>query len=130
MFKRILAAILVGLVIDLFCTTSVVVAQQTSSNTRAVEEVKAKIVQIGTGSTARIELRLTDGRKVKGYISEIEEDHFIIVDEKTSTATQIAYQQVQKVKRQKLSNDARKIGKIAALIAVPIVLLLILTPKS
>lgn len=130
MFKRMLAAILVGLVSNLFCTTSVVVAQQTSSNTRAVEGVKAKIVQIGTGPTARIEVRLTDGRKVKGYISEIEEDHFVIVDEKTCAATQIAYQQVQKVKRQKLSNNARNIGKIAALIAVPILLLLIFTPKS
>jgi hypothetical protein len=130
MVKRILAAILVGLVINLFCTTSVVVAQQTSSNTRATEEIKSKIVQIGTGPTARIEVRLTDGRKVRGYIGKIEEDHFVIVDESTGAATQIVYQQVQKVKRQKLSDDARKIGKIAALIAVPIVLLLILTPKT
>ena len=50
---------------------------------RFAEKVKAGIGKLGTGTDARIEVKLRDKTKLKGYVSESVEDSFVIVDEKT-----------------------------------------------
>ena len=64
--------------------------------------VKAAVANLGTGSAARIEIKLSDGTRLKGYVSETAEDHFVIVDDKTG-ATAVPYPQVKKVKGNNLS---------------------------
>lgn len=93
MFKRIIALLLAGLVINLVCVPTTAVGQQTGSDARA-EKMKAKVIEIGTGPDARVEVRLNNGRRVKGYISEIKDDYFTVVDDKAGVATRIDYAQV------------------------------------
>ncbi|HEX8424277.1 MAG TPA: hypothetical protein VF634_12735 [Pyrinomonadaceae bacterium] len=66
--------------------------------TRNVEKVKANIRRLGTGEAARVELKLWDGRKLKGYLREAGEDNFIVADAKTGTETTVTYEQVRQVK--------------------------------
>ena len=68
--------------------------------------VKAAVTKLGTGSSARIEIKLSDGTRLKGYVSETAEDHFVIVDDKTG-ATAVSYPQVKQVKGNNLSNGAQ-----------------------
>jgi hypothetical protein len=107
MFKIILA---LTIIVSLACGTSTVIAQQVSSD---AQKVKAKVVKIGVGEEARVEVRLRDGRRVKGYISEIENDYFFtVVDDNAGVATRIDYSQVQKLSARMSPHKARQIRQI------------------
>jgi hypothetical protein len=95
MFKMILA---LTMIVNLSCATATAIAQQVSSD---AQKVKAKVVKIGVGEEARVEVRLRDGRRVKGYISESKDDYFTVVDEKAGVATRIDYSQVQQISARK-----------------------------
>jgi hypothetical protein len=69
--------------------------------------VKAAVAKLGTGSSARIKIKLSDGNRLKGYVSETAADHFVVVDDKTGTATAVPYPQVKKVKGNNLSTGAQ-----------------------
>ena len=62
------------------------------------EKVKAAIAKLGTGFEARIEVRLQDKTKLKGYVSEANDDYFVVVDDNTGAPTQVAYSQVKQLK--------------------------------
>ena len=129
MFKRIITLLIVGLVINLVCATPTVVGQQTGSDARA-EKMKAKVIKIGTGPDARVEVRLSDGRRVKGYISEIKDDYFTVVDDKAGVATRIDYSQVQRISVQRhLSSGAKRMITGAILLGM-ILFLGVLAAKS
>ena len=95
------------------------------AGTRFAEKVKAGIGKLGTGTDARIEVKLRDKTKLKGYISEAGEDSFVVVDEKTGAASTVAYSQVKQVKGNNLSTAA-KIAIGVGVILIPIVVVLII----
>lgn len=118
MFKKFTALSLAILVVNFVCMTSVAATQQPSTDARTIERVKARVAQISPGSDARVEVRLYDGRKVKGYIYKIETDSFTVIDEGTGVATNIAYSQVQKIKTLALSGDKKQVVKILVMVGV------------
>lgn len=133
MLKKFAALSLAMLVVNFVCMTSVAVAQQPSADARTIERVKARVTQIGAGSDARVEVKLYDGRKVKGHIYKIETDSFMVIDEKTGVVTNIAYSQVQKIKTPVLSGDKKQVVKILIMVGVAVGLILglgYLTGKS
>ena len=74
---------MVSLVLACFLFTSVwaapvVASTQATKEEEHVRKVKAKVMKLGTGTKARVEVKLKDGSKLKGYISEINEDHFVV----------------------------------------------------
>ena len=73
------------------------------------------------GRDARVEVKLRDKTKLKGYISEAGEASFIVVDAKMGVATTVAYPQVKQVKGNNLSTGAR----IAIAVGLSIALLLV-----
>ena len=54
-------------------------------------------------------MKLEDGRKLKGHIREATEDNFVVVEEKTGTATTVAYSEVSQLKG-KNGLTAAKVG--------------------
>nr|MBA3320024.1 hypothetical protein [Pyrinomonadaceae bacterium] len=74
-----------------------------------VEEIKARVIKRGTGERARVNVKLMDGTKLKGYISEAGEESFVLTDAKTKQTTKLAYTEVKEVKGRGLSRAA-KIG--------------------
>ena len=107
------------LVLSLWCWTSRLVLAQTDSKARPAppttnanpkqsekaEKVKARIAKLGTGPGARIELRLRDLTKVKGYVTYVDEDQFVVVEEQTGVTTRLAYGQVVQIKGENLNKD-------------------------
>jgi len=83
------------------------------------EKVKAGIAQLGTGTEARVEVKLRDKTKLKGYVGEAGAEQFTVVDAKTGAATVVAYPQVQQVKGNNLSKGA-KIAIGVGVILIPI----------
>ena len=89
---------------------------------RAAEKVKAGILKLGVGEQARVTVKMDNKTKVVGYISEIQNDHFVVTDLKSATSTTIAYTGVTQVKGNNLSTGAKVAIWVAVAVAVAIIL--------
>lgn len=86
-------------------------------------EVKAGVGSIGTGSRARVRVRLVDQTEYHGHVTEIADDHFVVADAKTGATAPIRYDEVRGVKGNNLSSGAKiGIGVAVAAVAVAIVI--------
>ena len=94
MFARILAMILSGAI--LFAAAPSASAKEAQTP----EQARAKVREIGTGRKARVEVRLRDRTKLKGYVSAADaEDSFTVTDSKTGAARTVAYAEVERVQK-------------------------------
>ena len=96
MFKKILSFALIVLLLNVIGVSSA--HSQEDKQARAIEKVRENVRKLGVGEAARVEVKLLDGRKIKGYIRETNEDSFVVVDAKTSAAATIDYSQVKQLK--------------------------------
>lgn len=60
--------------------------------------VKTKVTRLGTGKQARVSVKLKDHTKLKGYVGEIGEERFTVIDSDRGTVTAVQYSQVQEIK--------------------------------
>ena len=118
MFKKLLSLALIGLLLNLAGVEAHAHSKE-EKQARFAEKVKVAVNKLGVGEAARVEVRLTDKRKLQGYISETGEDSFVVTDAKTGTATTIAYAQVKQVKGNNLSTGA----KVALMVTLVVMVL-------
>ena len=85
---------------------------------KLAEKVKANITKLGIGKDARIEVKLKDGTKLKGYVSQINENSFVIVNEMTGTTTEVPYPQAKQVKGNNLSTGVKIVIVVVIIIIV------------
>ena len=71
---------------------------QTEARVRATAKVKQRIQKRGVGESARVEVVLQGGAKLKGYISEAGEDSFVIVAADSGAPTRLSYAEVKQVR--------------------------------
>jgi hypothetical protein len=124
MLKKVLSLVLVGLLLNVIGVSSAYAGSKEEKESRFAEKVKEGISKLGTGAEARIEVKLRDKTKLKGYVSEAGKDSFVIVDEKTGATSIVAYSQVKQVKGNNLSKGA-KIAIGVGVILLPIIIALI-----
>lgn len=124
MLKKLTALALAGLLLQMAYARPAAAKTRPEQDARLAEKVKAGVAKLGTGPDARIEVRLQDGTKLKGYVSEARDDGFAVTDPKTGTATQIAYPQVKVAKGNNLSKTATGIIVVGAIIAVGVIVAL------
>lgn len=72
-----------------------------------LERVKIEVRKRGTGPESKVTVKLKDGMKLRGYISQILDDSFDLTDPKSKQPTTIPYRDVAKVKRQGWSSGAK-----------------------
>ncbi|SRR5258707_359035 len=104
--KNFLITVLAALMINLLCVTAAPANPRADKDARYAAKVKAGILKLGTGPAAHVEVKLRDGTKLKGYVAEAGEDHFVVVDE-TGASTEVPYPQVKQVKGNSLSTGLR-----------------------
>ena len=93
MFARIFAMILSAAI--LFAASAPLASAKSS---QTPEQARATVRQIGTGEKARVQVRLRDKTKLKGYVSAAgSDDSFTVTDPKTGASTTVAYSDVDKV---------------------------------
>jgi hypothetical protein len=129
MFKKVLSLALVALVLCVGGVAPAYAGSKEEKETRFAEKVKAGINKLGTGAEARIEVKLKDKTKLKGYVSEVREDSFVVIDEKTGATSTVDYSQVKQVKGNNLSTAA-EIAIGVAVILLPIAIVVFLVSKS
>lgn len=132
--KKPLVLVLVGLLIGCGCARGVSAQSQAASSTQHKETKHARnirdlISKLGVGPDALVELKLRDNAKLKGYVSEYAEDHFIVTDRATGVTTTVKYEEVEKVGawravktmiKRDLSSPGRAAKKIAVGAAVTV----------
>lgn len=117
MFKKYLTLMMAALIFNLSLGSSAFAETKDEKAAKLAQKVKANIIKLGTGPDARIEVKLKDGTKVKGYVSEINESSIVIVDENKSVPTEVQYSQLKKIKGKNLSTGD-KVWIAAGIISV------------
>lgn len=120
MLKKLISIALAGLLFQVACARTVVANTGAEKEARAIEKIKAGLAKLGTGKEARVEVKLKGKTKLKGYLSEVADDHFVVIDAKSGEATKVLYPQVGQVKGNNLSSGA----KVAILVGIAVALLL------
>ena len=129
MFKKVLSLALVGFLFSVAGLRLAHAGPKVEKGDRFAQKVKEGISKLGTGAEARIEVKLRDKTKLKGYVSEAGEDSFVIVDEKTGATSTVTYPQVKQVKGNNLSTAA-EIALGVGVILLPIVIVVLLISQS
>jgi hypothetical protein len=92
-------------------------------------KARVNIAKLGVGKNARVEVKLRDNTKLKGYVSGAEADSFTVTDSKTGASRTVAYSEVTQVKKQ--GNGLSAMTKVligAAVVTGVVVTLLIVKP--
>ena len=126
MLKKIFLMTIVTLVVNLTIVPFAFASDKAEKEAKFAEKVKTEITKLGVGKDARIKVKLKDGTKLKGYVSEIKDSEFVVTDLKTGTSTSVAYSNAKQVKGNNLSSSV----VIAIGVGVVVVIFLILLSKS
>lgn len=119
MRQKLRSLVVLSLLVSLVCYTSVKASSKPQEDAEARAKVKYALIELGTGPDARVKIKLRDKTELKGYISDLDEDHFTLVQDKTGASIEIAYAQVQKIKgKHHFSDRALAIVVVAGLLAV------------
>lgn len=103
MFKKSLSFVLIILSLNVIGVSSAYADSKEEKEARFAEKVKAGIAKLGTGTEARVEVKLRDKTKLKGYVSQINENSFVVVEDDTGAATEVPYPNARQVKGNNLS---------------------------
>lgn len=122
MIKRLTALALAGLLLQMAYARPAAAKPATEKEAQFAEKVRAGVARLGTGPEARIEVKLQDGTKLKGYVSAATDESFSVADPKTGAVTQVAYPQV-KVAR---GNNLTKGERMAIIFGVGVALIVVL----
>jgi hypothetical protein len=138
MFKRILPLSISLMVFNAFAfnvSARANVRQETQA--AKIEKVKEGVRKLGIGPEARVEAKLVDGRKFKGYIKDSSDENFVVVDKKSRAEITVDYSQVREIKGRngltaaKVAINVGKAALIVAGVAAAFTLLLfIVVPKT
>ena len=121
-YMRIAAVVLVALLLSITSPSPALARSNPDKEARLAQKVKTEIAKLGTGREARVQLTLLDKTKLKGYISEVGNETFSVVNDKTGAATTVKYPQVKQVKGNNLSTGAKIAIGIGILFAVCLIL--------
>ena len=121
MFRKTLSIALAFVMLQsLPSAQSVFARSKTERQARFAEKVRLGVHKLGTGEEARIQVKLTGGAKLSGYIREASDDSFVIVDSSSGAETAISYTQVVQAKGHNLTllqriliGDAFLLGLVA-----------------
>ncbi len=97
MFKRILATTLSGILLALTFGVQPTGAQTT--NNAEAGQVRAKVQSIGAGPKARVEVKLRNKTRLKGYVNGSGLDSFTVINSQTGATETVAYADVAEVKK-------------------------------
>lgn len=106
MFKKYLTVILTVLTINAFLSVPAFAQTANAKDSRLVLNVKNTVARVGTEANRKIKVQLKNGTKLKGYITEIKDDYFALLDTKSGKVVSVDYAQVLTAKRDGLSKFA------------------------
>ena len=122
--KNLSKALFSTLLITLVCVTST--PAQADKESQRVDKVKRQVNK--TGVDENVEIRLSDSSKIKGQITVIGDDYFVLVDRKTGDATTLNFAQVKQI-RTALDNPFSDPAVLAGLALIPAIIIVCVLAK-
>jgi hypothetical protein len=107
MIRKVLSIVLAGLLLQLACAYPAFAGPDSKKEAEQLEKVRAGIANLGTGPDARVKIKLKDGLNLEGYISDSNEERFIVKNLKTGLTNTVEYPQVKQIKGNNLSTGAK-----------------------
>ena len=123
---RALISILTGAFLVFSTTFTEVASAATKAEKEAkqIEKIKQKVAKLGTGENARVSVGLKkQDKELKGYVSRIDEDSFVVTNVKNKETTTVAYRDVAYVGGKGLSTAA-KVGIAAGAVVGGVLLIM------
>jgi len=121
MNKKIITLAIMVLVLNLSLIGAASAQTNEQKETKHSQKVRLGLAKLGTGSNARVEVKLKDGTKLKGYVSEATTDRFVVIDEQ-GVANEVPYAKAKQVKGNNLSTGAKIAIVVGIIVVVGIVL--------
>ena len=119
MYKSLLSLALSGLLFGQGAAAAPFAPPQSEKEARRAEKVRAKIVALGTGESARVRIAVRNRRgEVKGYVREAGGESFTLVDPKTGVVTVIPYAQVKAVNPSRVASIVAPLAAVGVLVVV------------
>jgi small nuclear ribonucleoprotein (snRNP)-like protein len=123
MFKK---AFVLGLYVAFLnlCFSMAAFAQASQNDdAKHAAKVKANIQKRGTGKDARVQVELKDGTKLKGHVSQVNDDRFVVTNDATGSSTEVLYSETRQVKRRHRNTvwTVIGVGTLGAMIAIIVV---------
>ena len=121
--KKLLTMMVACLVLGAVSVRPVAASSNAEKEARFAGKVKLGVEKLGAGRDTRVEIKLRDKTRLKGYVSEIAENEFVVTDVKTGTSNKVAYGDVKQIKGNNMSTGA----KIAIGVSVAVGLILLIS---
>lgn len=122
MLKQIISGALVLLLVQMFFVHQ---AFAETKEEKFTAKVRTGVIKLGTGPAAKIQVKLKDKTKIKGYIIESNETEFLVMNSKTGEAVPVPYPTVKQVRGNNVSTGV-KIAIYAALIFAAILIVTVI----
>lgn len=106
MFKKYSTIILIAFMAQSSFCLSVFAQAQNDRDSRLALNIKNTVARVGTEPNRKIKVKLRDGTKLKGYITEIKDDYFALLDDKSGKIVSVQYSQAAEAKRDGLPKFA------------------------
>jgi hypothetical protein len=72
---------------------------QSLGDQQATEKIRSKVLKMGVGVNARVEVKLRDNTQFRGYINDAAQDSFTVVESGTGSRKTVSYADTQSVKK-------------------------------
>src|SRR4051812_25963146 len=96
MGEKLRSLIVFSLLLSLVCYTSIRASSNREEDAKAT--VKVKSAPVKPDPDAEVEIKSLDKTKLKGYLSQLNNDHFMAAEGRAAAVARIAFPQAQKVK--------------------------------
>jgi hypothetical protein len=130
MLKKLVSVALAGLLINLVNASTAYAVSKEEKQARFAARVKEGVAKLGTGVDARLEVKLRDNTKLKGYVLAAGEDDFVVVGATTGKPASVAYSQVKQVRGNNLSTGVRIAIGVGIAVALVILVAVLLTTAA
>ncbi len=129
--RKSLTCFLILLLLNLPLFAQTKAEKKAAQEAARIAQIKATIQSYGTGVDALVEVNRKRGKKVKGYLSEVKEDLFVVADTAAATSHELHYSEVKVVKPWKLptGGDTKKMVLIGVVIGIGVTALAIFAYK-
>jgi hypothetical protein len=121
MLKKMITVLLICLVMNLTTNVAFAGISKEEKAAKKIAKIKADVTSLGTGTDAKIEVKLHDKLKLKGYITEVKTDSFVLMNEETGTTSEVPYPNVKQVKGNNLSTGVKIAIGVGILVAVVVI---------
>lgn len=102
-FKKTLTCLLLLLTINLALSPTAFAQTQDDKEAKREREVQIFVNKLGISQQSKVVGKLKDGKKFKGYISQINDNDFVVTVKKTNVQTTLQYSEVKYIEREQLS---------------------------